>query len=170
MKSLVIQGGRLRDPSLGLDADGDVLIRGDCIVSVGSVACRGDEQVVEAEGLWVIPGLVDMHVHLREPGQEHKETIATGTAAAAAGGYALVAAEPNTTPPRDTPERIAEVRNIAEQSAWVNVLHKCCITIGQQGREVTDLAALAQAGAAAASDDGFSVRDPEVMRAAFATE
>ena len=167
MKTLLIQGGRLFDPSLGLDGAGDVLIRGDRIVSVGSVPCRGDEQLVEAHGLWVLPGLVDLHVHLRQPGQEHKETIATGARAAAAGGYTMVVAEPNTTPPRDTPERIAEALSITEQTALVNVLHKCCITLGQQGREACDLSALRAAAAVAASDDGFSVRDAEVMSAAF---
>lgn len=168
MRDLLIEGGRLRDPSAGLDAVGDVLIQGGRIAAVGEVARTGEEQVVEVEGLWVVPGLMDIHVHLREPGGEQKETIATGTAAAAAGGFTVVAAEPNTTPPRDTPERIAEVRELAERTARVRVLHKCCITVDQEGREVTDLAALARAGAAAASDDGFSVRDGEVMAQAFA--
>jgi len=124
--------------------------------------------VIEAAGLLVTPGLIDMHVHLREPGQTHKETVASGTRAAAAGGFATVVCEPNTVPPIDTPERVAEVTDIARRGAVVRVLPKCCITRGQQGREVADLAALRAAGAAAASDDGFSVEDAAVMRDAMA--
>jgi dihydroorotase len=107
-------------------------------------------------------------VHLREPGQEQKETIASGTRAAAAGGFTAVVCEPNTSPPRDTAERIAEVVEIAGRRAAVRVLPKCAITMGQQGREVTDLAALHMAGAAAASDDGLAVADGAVMRRAMA--
>jgi len=116
----------------------------------------------------VLPGLIDLHVHLRQPGQEYKETIATGTRAAAAGGFAAVACEPNTSPPTDSPERLARIREIAEREALVRVLPKCAITLGQEGREVADLQALRQAGAAAASDDGLSVKSAEVMRQAFA--
>jgi dihydroorotase len=168
---LLIEGGRLFDPASGLDAVGHVLIEGDRIAAVGgTVALAGaaGTRVVEAEGLWVLPGLMDLHVHLREPGQAHKETIATGTAAAAAGGFARVVAEPNTLPPRDTPARIAEVHKIAQARGLVEVLQKCCITVGQRGAGVCDLAALRAAGAAAASDDGFSVRDPGVMKDALA--
>ena len=171
MSKLLIEGGRLFDPGLGLDEVGHVLIEGDRILSVGPAVAMSEvagAKLVEAEGLWVLPGLMDLHVHLREPGQEHKETIASGTLAAAAGGFATVVAEPNTTPPRDTPERMAEVRSLAQRDGRVSVLQKCCITVEQQGRQVTDMAALARSGAAAASDDGFSVRDPEVMREAFA--
>jgi dihydroorotase len=168
MNRLLIQGGFLFDPLSDVEGEGDVLIRGDHILSVGAVERRGDEQVVEAHGLWVFPGLVDLHVHLREPGQEHKETIASGTAAAAAGGFTIVVAEPNTVPPRDTPARIAEVKAIAQARGVVEVMHKCCITVGQRGAQVCDLAALRGAGAVAASDDGFSVRDAGVMKEALA--
>jgi len=168
VRHLLIQGGRLFDPESGLDARGDLLLRDGRIAAVGAIEAAGDEQVVEAEGLWVLPGLVDLHVHLRQPGQEHKETIATGTRAAAAGGYAMVVAEPNTAPPRDTAERVQEALALAREHGEVIVLQKCCITVGQQGRQVPDMMALARAGASAASDDGFSVRDAEVMSAAFA--
>ena len=167
MSDLLIQGARLFDPASGLDAVGDLLIREGRIAAVGAVEAPGEAQVVKADGLWVLAGLMDLHVHLREPGLEHKETIATGTAAAAAGGFTLAVAEPNTSPPRDTPERIAEVMEIANRDAVVPVRQKCCITVGQRGEEVADLLALSAAGAAAASDDGFSVRDAEVMREAF---
>ena len=170
MSKLLIEDGRLFDPGLGLDEVGHVLIEDDRIISVGPVVAVSETQgveLVEAEGLWVLPGLMDLHVHLREPGQEHRETIASGTLAAAAGGFAIVVAEPNTTPPRDTAARVEEALALFSGHGVVTVLQKCCITVGQQGRQVADMIALAQAGAAAASDDGFSVRDPEVMAAAF---
>ena len=165
---LLITGGRLFDPASRLDAVGDLLIRDAVIAAVGQVRCTGAEEVVDAAGLWVLPGLMDLHVHLREPGQEHKETIATGTRAAAAGGFTSVACEPNTTPPRDTAERVEQIQQIAKRDALIRVLPKCAITMGQRGREVADIAALRAAGAVAASDDGFAVGDASVMREAFA--
>ena len=215
MSDLLIKGGRLFDPASGLDAAGDLLLRGSRIAAVGAVEATGSEDVIEAAGILVTPGLIDMHVHLREPGQTHKETIASGTRAAAAGGFATVACEPNTSPPLDTPALIAGVFRIANRSLchserseesrrsaqsvgqacpersrgeraschqlvaypcaagvrlsrWVRVLPKCCITRGQKGCELTDLAALKAAGAVAASDDGFSVEDAAVMRQAMA--
>lgn len=168
MADLLVRGGRLFDPASGIDAVGDLLLSGGWIAAVGAAEARGSEEVIEAAGLLVTPGLIDMHVHLREPGQTHKETVASGTRAAAAGGFATVVCEPNTVPPIDTPERVAEVTDIARRGAVVRVLPKCCITRGQQGREVADLAALRAAGAAAASDDGFSVEDAAVMRDAMA--
>jgi len=168
LSGLLIEHGRLFDPGSNLDAVGDLLIREGRIAAVGRAERSGAERVIEAEGLLVVPGLMDIHVHLREPGQTHKETIASGTRAAAVGGFTAVACEPNTDPPRDTPERIGEVLGLAEQTAAVRVLPKCAITVGQQGRALTDLAALREAGAVAASDDGHSVADDEVMRAAMA--
>jgi dihydroorotase len=168
VSGLLIRGGRLFDPASGLDGEGDLLLRGECIAAVGAVEASGEEQVIEAAGLLVLPGLMDIHVHLREPGQEHKETIASGTRAAAAGGFTTVACEPNTTPPRDTAERVGEVLEIARRDAMVRVLPKCAITIGQRGAELTHLEALRAAGAVAASDDGFAVADVEVMREAIA--
>ena len=167
MSGLLIRGGRLFDPASGLDTLGDLLISGGRIGGVGEVSRAGAEEVMEAGDLWVLPGLVDLHVHLREPGADHKETIATGTRAAAAGGFTAVACEPNTSPPRDTPSRISEVFEIAARQGVVRVLPKCAITEGQQGRRVTDLAALRAAGAVAASDDGLSVREAGVMRKAM---
>ena len=168
MADLLVKGGRLLDPGSGVDAVGDLLLRDGRVAAVGAAEATGAAEVIDAAGLLVAPGLIDMHVHLREPGQTHKETIASGTRAAAAGGFASVACEPNTAPPADAPERIAEVLAIAERDSVVRVLPKCCITRGQQGREVTEFAALHAAGAVAASDDGFSVEDAVVMREAVA--
>jgi len=167
LSGLLIKGGRLFDPASQLDAAGDLLIAEGRITAVGEFDVRGEERVIEAEGLLLLPGLMDLHVHLREPGQEHKETIQSGTAAAAAGGFTTVVAEPNTSPPVDSPERVGEVLQIAAQRAAVRVLQKGAITVGQEGRAVTDFAALRAAGAAAASDDGKSVWDDGVMRDAF---
>ncbi len=166
MSRLLIRGGRLFDPASGLDAVGDVLIEGGRIAAIGAPEAAGAE-VLEAGGLLVMPGLMDIHVHLREPGHEHKETIATGTRAAAAGGFAVVACEPNTTPPRDAPERIWQVLELARRDAVVRVMAKAAITVGQEGRALTDLEALREAGAVAASDDGRAVADAGVMRAAL---
>lgn len=163
---MLVKGGRLFDPGAGLDCVGDVLVVGSVIAELGEAAQRQARDVIEASGLWVLPGLMDMHVHLREPGQEHKETIATGTQAAVAGGFTAVACEPNTVPPCDSPARLAMVIETAERTAAARVLPKGAITVGQKGRELTDFEALRAAGAVAASDDGASVKDGEVMRAA----
>ncbi|MCL2030961.1 MAG: amidohydrolase family protein, partial [Oscillospiraceae bacterium] len=113
------------------------------------------------------PRLVDMHVHLREPGQEHKETIATGTEAALAGGFGAVACMPNTIPPLDIPSRVRFVVNRARETARVAVYPVACLTLGQRGGELTDFAALKETGAVALSDDGFSVADEGLMRRAL---
>jgi dihydroorotase len=167
MSSLLIKGARLFDPGSGHDEVGDLLIEGAAIAAVGEVEPSGSEEVIEAAGLWVLPGMMDLHVHLREPGQEEKETIATGTAAAAAGGFTSVVCEPNTKPPCDSVERLLHVRDLAAREALVKVLPKCAITRGQFGKELTDLKALREAGAVAASDDGFAVKDARVMREAM---
>ncbi len=164
--SWLIRGGRLFDPTAGLDDIGDVFVRDGVIAGLGEVADAGPSAAIDAAGLWVLPGLMDIHVHLREPGQEHKETIATGTQAAVAGGFTAVACEPNTVPPCDSPERLARVIEAAERTAAARVLPKCAITVEQKGRELADFQALHTAGAVAASDDGFSVEDGQVMRAA----
>jgi dihydroorotase len=144
-----------------------MLIEGATISALGVVPHPAEAEVIEAGGLWALPGLMDLHVHLREPGEEWKETIASGTAAAAAGGFTTVVCEPNTKPPCDTPARVKRVLEIAGREAGVRVLPKCAITVGQAGKALTDLSALWSAGAVAASDDGFSVKDPDLMRAAL---
>jgi dihydroorotase len=166
MSDLLLRGGRLFDPASGIDAEGDLLIRDGEIAGVGGAQPRGGAEVVDVRGLWVLPGLMDLHVHLREPGQEEKETIATGTAAAAAGGFTIIVCEPNTLPPTDTPARVEAIETRAA-GAPAAVWPKCCITREQEGREVTDFGLLRQSGAVAASDDGKSVWDEAVMREAF---
>jgi dihydroorotase len=165
--SYLIRGGRLVDPATGLDAPGDLLIADGEIAAVGEVPrtrAAAEAEVIAAEGLVVCPGLIDMHVHLREPGFEHKETIASGTAAAAAGGFAAVCAEPNTNPPVDAPERVVDALARAGRSALVRVHPKACLTVGEKGEHLSQARALAAAGAIALSDDGEPVRDDDVMR------
>ena len=165
--SYLIRGGRLVDPATGLDAPGDLLIADGEIAAVGQVpqtrAAAGAE-VIAAQGLIVCPGLIDMHVHLREPGFEHKETIASGTAAAAAGGFSAVCAEPNTNPPVDAPERVVDALARAGRSALVRVHPKACLTVGQKGEHLSQARDLAAAGAIALSDDGEPVLNDDVMR------
>lgn len=161
--SLLIRGGRVVDPSLGIDALRDVRIEGGRIVEIGE-HLTADGAVVDASGAIVAPGFIDMHVHLREPGQTHKETIATGLAAAAAGGFTAVACMPNTEPSLDS---AALLKDVAERAAVVigaRLYPIAAITRGRAGAELTPYHILAQAGAVAFSDDGATVADPRVLR------
>ncbi len=163
----LLRSGRLVDPATGLDATGDLLIEDGRISAVGELPktrAAAEAQVIAASGLIVCPGLIDMHVHLREPGFEHKETIASGTAAAAAGGFAAVCAEPNTRPPVDAPPGVVDVLARAGRSALVRVHPKACLTLGQKGEQVSDVRGLAAAGAVALSDDGEPVLRDDIMR------
>ncbi len=161
--AMVIRGGRVIDPATGRDEVVDVAIADGVIAQ----APHRNAFVLDATGLIVCPGLMDIHVHLREPGQAHKETIETGTAAAAAGGFTSVACMPNTQPALDTPDIIRWVIGRAEETNHCAVAPVAAITQGRRGRELTDFAALKAAGAAAFSDDGTGVEDDAVMRSAF---
>lgn len=165
--SLLIRGGRVIDPSEDVDEVADVLIENGCVRSVApDLEATAGTPVLEAAGLVVAPGFIDSHVHLREPGFESKETIATGTAAAAAGGIAAVVAMPNTNPPPDTPSAVAALRQRC-QSAGVRVYTTGCITAGRRGLELAPLRELAAAGVVAFSDDGDPVEDAGLMRRAL---
>ncbi len=167
MTSLAIRGGRVIDPANGVDAIADVLIEGGRIAAVGPDAGKGASETLDARGLVVCPGFVDIHTHLREPGFEHKETIATGTLAAARGGFTTVCAMPNTQPPIDSAAAVEFVLRTARTQGAVRVLPIACVTRGRAGRELADLAELAQAGAVAFSDDGAPVADAHLMRRAL---
>lgn len=161
--AIVVRGGRILDPFTGRDEVADLyMVDG----RIAAAAPRG-AQVIDATDCIVSPGLMDIHVHLREPGQGHKETIETGTAAAAAGGFTYVACMPNTTPPIDSPETVRWVREGAEGAGHSQVGVVAAITRGRAGKELTDFAALHEAGAVAFSDDGTGVDDDVVMRQAF---
>jgi len=161
--AMVVHGGRVIDPATGRDGIVDVAIDDGVIAQEP----HGNAFVLDATGLIVCPGLMDIHVHLREPGQAHKETIETGTAAAAAGGFTFVACMPNTQPALDTPDLIRWVIGRADEVNHCAVAPVAAITQGRRGRELTDFAALKAAGAAAFSDDGTGVEDDAVMRSAF---
>ncbi|HZQ90348.1 MAG TPA: dihydroorotase [Terriglobales bacterium] len=165
--SVLIRGGRLIDPAAGVDGERDVLLRDGRVAEVAAPGTLKDpDEVFDARGLIVAPGFVDLHVHLREPGQFHKETIATGTAAAAAGGFTSVCAMPNTNPVNDLPAITRWMRQ-PERGAIVNVFPIAAATFGSAGERLTDFAALRQEGAVAFTDDGKPVLDPQLMREAL---
>ena len=164
MKPLIIRGGRVIDPASGLDALRDLLVRDGKIAAVenpGQIQSP-DAEVFKAKGLIVAPGLIDIHVHLREPGQSYKETIATGTAAAAAGGFTTVCAMPNTVPVNDSPE-ITRWMKAPERRASIRVLPIAAATIGSLGEALTDYSALKYAGAIAVTDDGKPILGDAIM-------
>lgn len=166
-KPLLIRGARLLDPAAGTDAVGDLFIENGRIAEIPRRLPAGVE-ILEAAGLTLTPGLLDLHVHLREPGNEAAETIATGLQAAAAGGFAAVVAMPNTTPPMDTPEMLRFALDRARAvPAGATLLPSACLTRARAGGEAADLDALASAGAAAFTDDGATVSDDATMREAM---
>jgi dihydroorotase len=165
MPSLTIRGGRVIDPANGIDKVTDVLIEDGRIVSIGEHSSAGE--TIDASGLIVCPGFVDIHTHLREPGFEHKETIESGTQAAARGGFTTVCAMPNTEPPTDSAGAVDFVLRRAAETGLVRVLPISCVTKRREGKELAELAELAQAGAVAFSDDGSPVADAGLMRRAL---
>lgn len=166
---LLIKGGRVIDPGSGLDREPwDVLVAGGKIAALGrDLAPHRDTEIIEACGCIVCPGLIDMHVHLREPGFEYKETIASGTRAAARGGITAVACMPNTEPPADNPGTLAWIRERARQAGVVRVWPVACVTRSRKGEELAEMAILAEAGAVAFSDDGNPVARAAMMRHAL---
>ena len=169
MTTLAIHNARVIDPALGRDGVADVVIVDGRVARVGpdEGSAVVDADRIDASGLVVAPGFVDLHVHLREPGFEYKETIATGTAAAARGGFTTVCAMPNTNPPLDSRAAVESVQREAEVSACVRVLPIGCITLGRAGRELAPAGELARAGVVALSDDGDAVADASLMRHAL---
>jgi dihydroorotase len=165
---MLIRGGRVVDPSQGMDAVLDVLLAGGTVARVGELieAPEGAE-IVDAAGLVVAPGLIDVHVHLREPGQEHKETIRSGARAAAAGGFTAVVAMPNTDPPIDSPAAVGFVRAAGLQAGGARVYPSGCITLAQAGEQLTEFGELIGAGAVCVTDDGRPVSNAGMMRMAL---
>ena len=169
MRDVVVRGGRLVDPAAGIDGERDLLLRDGRVAAVempGGLREVRDAEVMEAAGCVVAPGLIDLHVHLREPGQTWKETIATGTRAAAAGGVTTVVAMPNTVPVIDSVEKL-EWMLAAERDPAVRLLAMPAVTRGSLGVELTDFRALVRAGAVGFTDDGKPVLEDAVMRAAL---
>jgi dihydroorotase len=162
----VIKSGRVIDPLQSIDDTLDVLIDGGIVAGVGTYGDK-DGEIVDAKGLVVCPGLVDMHAHLREPGREDQETIETGSMAAAKGGFTAVAAMPNTNPVIDNSGMVRFVRETAEREAYVAVLPIGALTKGQKGQELTEMNDMVHAGCVAFSDDGYPVGSAYIMRKAL---
>ena len=165
-RPILIEGGRVIDPSQEIDRITNILVEDGCIAAYDAVA-TGGEDVIDAAGKIVTPGLIDMHVHLREPGREEDETILTGTAAAVAGGFTSIACIPNTEPPIDTQATVEFIQHQAARADQCNVYVVACVSKNREGKELAELGQLIHAGAVAFSDDGSPVYDAELMRRAL---
>ena len=171
MKTMLITNGHIIDPANGIDRVGDLLIREGKVAQV-DFAAQGrvrepGEEIIDATGLIVCPGLIDLHVHLREPGQSAKETIASGARAAAAGGFTTIVAMPNTAPIVDHASVVQWILDKARQEACVHVHTTGAITKGLAGEELAPIGAMQKAGIVALTDDGHCVQNPELMRRAL---
>lgn len=166
MPSILIRDGRVIDPSQNLDRVTNLLIK-DGRIAGYDVSSNGQDQIIDARDKIVSPGLIDMHVHLREPGREEDETIATGTAAALAGGFTSIACIPNTEPPIDTQGTVEFVQHQAARADNCHVFVVACVSKNREGKELAEIGQLVRAGAVGFSDDGAPVYDPELMRRAF---
>ncbi len=168
MRPVLVKGGRVIDPSRQLDQAADVLIQDGRITAVESkVTAPEGAETIDASGMVVAPGLVDVHVHLREPGKEEAETVATGARAAAAGGFTSVCAMPNTDPVTDNQAAIGFIVKQANAANSARVFPYGAISIGQRGQQLAEFAKLIEAGAIAFSDDGHSVLSSHLMRTAL---
>lgn len=164
---LLIQNGHVLDPLTGLDDISDVLIEGSLIVKVEKDLSVPADRVIDASGCYVMPGFIDLHVHLRDPGLTYKETLETGGRAAAHGGVTTLCAMPNTTPITDTKEMVEELHRRAEVESPVHVIQFGAVTKGEQGEELADIQGMAEAGCHAISEDGKSVMTASLYRKAM---
>ena len=164
---ILIKHGRVLDPDTRKDGIYDVLTEDGVIRKVAPEIEEPADQVLEAEGCWVMPGLIDLHVHLRDPGLTHKETVETGAAAAAHGGITTIVAMPNTKPVVDDEHKVSYVHNKAKSCTLVHVLQAGAVTKGQKGEELADIEKMAAAGAPAISEDGKSVMNSGLYRKAM---
>ena len=163
-RPVILRGARVVDPVAGLDAVRDLRLVEGRIAAVGEGIREPGDRVVDVAGLVAAPGFCDMHVHFREPGLEYKETVASGAAAAVAGGFTAVACMANTDPVNDSPSVTAHIRQLAKQAGLARVHPIAATTQGMKGERISEFGALKEAGAVAVSDDGLPVGDPAVMR------
>lgn len=164
MTKLLIKNGQIVDPAANLNGQRDLLIENGKVVKIGARLQAGGAKVIDAKGCLVMPGLIDLHTHLRDPGRPEKETIASGSRAAALGGFTTICCMANTNPPLDNPALISYVVNKAEKEAVVNVKPIAAITKGLKGDEITEMGRCVAEGAVAFSDDGHPVTRSDVMR------
>jgi dihydroorotase len=164
--TLILRGGTVVDPVEGIRVHADVVVENDRIAAIGDVHGVSGT-VIDVSSRLVFPGFIDLHVHLREPGQTHKETIESGTRAAAAGGFTQVCCMPNTVPVADDPEIVRFIRARGQAAGFATVHPIAAVTVGSRGEALTDFAALAAAGAVAFSDDGHGIQSAAIMRAAL---
>jgi dihydroorotase len=168
VKPVLLTGGHVVDPSQGIDGRADVLVRDGKIVAVGpNIAVSDETEVFAADGFVVAPGFVDVHVHLREPGKEDAETIATGALAAAAGGFTSVCAMPNTDPVTDNQAAVGFILKQAREANAARVYPIGAVTVGQRGERLAEIGKMVAAGAVAVSDDGRPVLSSHLMRTAL---
>jgi dihydroorotase len=170
--SKLIRGGRVLDPASGLDDLHDILVEGSLIRGTGppgslDAEAHASTEIIEADGLWVVPGLIDLHTHLREPGEEYKETILTGSRAAAAGGFTTICCMPNTKPVNDNSAVTDFILRRAAEADLVRVCPVGAISQGQRGEVLAEYAELKEAGVVAVSDDGQAVMNGQLMRRAL---
>jgi dihydroorotase len=166
MGSLLIQNGTILDPSRVFERRADLLLRDGKVAAIGS-DLGGADAVIDARGKYVTPGLIDIHVHFREPGDEEEETVASGAAAAVAGGFTTVCCMPNTKPALDNEGQIEFILREARRARLANVYPVGAITKGREGKELAEIGSMKQRGAVAFSDDGVGVADAAVMRKAL---
>lgn len=164
---LLIRNGHVLDPFTGLDGISDVLVEDSRIVKVAEGIQETADQTIDASGSYVMPGFIDLHVHLRDPGLTHKETLETGGRAAARGGVTTMCAMPNTKPVTDTKEMVADLHRRAAEESPVHVIQLGAVTKGEMGEELSDIKGMAEAGCHAISEDGKSVMDASLYRKAM---
>ena len=166
MTSMLIKGGRVLDPARNIDANLDLWLEDGQVKAVEAPGTfKGDaDNQLEAQNMWVLPGLIDIHVHLREPGYEYKETVASGAKCAAAGGFTSIVAMPNTSPALDSVAEVLALLERGKKAGGARVLPAVAMTVGRLGKELTEYADLKEAGAVAVTDDGSWLSNPKVLR------
>jgi dihydroorotase len=165
--TLLLKNGTVLDYASNIQDKMDILIENEKIAKIGRDVGENAEKVIDCTGLYIMPGMIDMHCHLREPGGEHKETIETGSKSAVKGGFTTICPMPNTKPTPDTPETLKWIINKAKEVNLCNVIPFSSITVGEKGEELVDFKAMIEAGCAAFSDDGCPVSNPKLIREAM---
>jgi dihydroorotase len=165
--NMILKGAKVIDPALGIDEVSDILVIDGRISAIEKRINISGAAVIDLDGMTLVPGLIDMHVHFREPGYEYKEDIESGSRSAVAGGFTTVACMPNTNPPVDNAVMVEFIKARAQEAGLVRVLPIGCVSKGLEGKEITEMGDMAEAGAAAFSDDGKPVADSSLMRKAM---